>query len=199
MNFNIIVAMCKYNRGIGLNNTLPWNIKEDMQYFSKMTKGDGNNAVIMGSNTYSSLNKKGLPGRDNFILSSTLDLDFTIGESISKTHIIKPDLEYSKNVKNGYVNIVKSFKSIEKIIETCYANNYNTVWVIGGASIYKQFLDKNIIDKCYVTLIYKLFECDTFFPSLLDVDKWIIEKETDFNLDKKYEFKIKCVEYCNRG
>ena len=70
MKFNLIVAMCN-NRGIGLNGNLPWNIKEDLQYFSKLTKGNGNNAVIMGSNTYNSLNKvDGLPGRDNLILSS---------------------------------------------------------------------------------------------------------------------------------
>ena len=32
--FNIIVACCK-NRGIGINNTLPWHIKPDLKRFKK--------------------------------------------------------------------------------------------------------------------------------------------------------------------
>ena len=70
MSFNLILSMCR-NNGIGLKGKLPWNIPQDLHYFAKLTKGDGNNAVIMGSNTYNSLNKvDGLPGRDNLILSS---------------------------------------------------------------------------------------------------------------------------------
>ena len=44
---NLIVAMCK-NNGIGIEGKIPWHIEADMKYFSKMTKGDGLNAVIMG-------------------------------------------------------------------------------------------------------------------------------------------------------
>lgn len=38
MELNLIVAFCK-NRGIGINNQLPWNIPEDLKRFSKLTKG----------------------------------------------------------------------------------------------------------------------------------------------------------------
>ena len=168
MKFNLIVAMCN-NRGIGLNGNLPWNIKEDLQYFSKLTKGNGNNAVIMGSNTYNSLNKvDGLPGRDNLILSS--------------------NEKYLKNASKK----VKFFKNIDILLETCYANNYDVVWVIGGASIYKQFLDINIIDTCYVTLIHKEFECDTFFP-VLDGPEWIIINTTELLHKNSHDFKIECI------
>jgi dihydrofolate reductase len=174
MKYNIIVAMCKNNNGIGINGQLPWNIKEDLRYFSKLTRGDGNNAIIMGSNTYKSINKNGLGERDNFILSSTLNINLTIS--------------------NGK-HIVKTFTNIDSILETCSANNYDIVWIIGGDSIYKQFLHREIIDKCYVTLIHKLFKCDTIFP-LLDVDKWSIEHKTDNLINKdKYDFKIEFIEY----
>ena len=36
MKFNIIVAKSK-NNVIGSNNSIPWNYKEDMKYFKKIT------------------------------------------------------------------------------------------------------------------------------------------------------------------
>ena len=68
--FKMIVAMDLKN-GIGKDNKLPWHYKEDLRYFSLMTKGQGNNAIIMGRKTHESIGKI-LPKRDNLILSSTL-------------------------------------------------------------------------------------------------------------------------------
>ena len=73
MNINIIVAYCK-NNGIGLNNQLPWNIPEDLKRFSEITKGSGNNAIIMGKNTHESIGKV-LPDRYNIVLSRTIKFD----------------------------------------------------------------------------------------------------------------------------
>jgi len=47
MNYKIIAAVSQ-DRGIGKDGTLPWKIVEDMHFFSKLTKGNGKNAVIMG-------------------------------------------------------------------------------------------------------------------------------------------------------
>ena len=181
MKCNIIVAMCKYNNGIGLNGSLPWDIKEDLQHFSKLTKGNGKNAIIMGTNTYKSLNMPGLKGRDNFILSSSLKLDF----------ILKKSNEENTNY------IVKTFNNIDMLLETCKANNYNTIWIIGGSSIYKEFLYRKLVNKCYVTLIHKLFDCDTIFPFNI-INNWFIEKKTDLIHNNKYDFKIEFIEYMSR-
>jgi dihydrofolate reductase len=178
MKCNIIVAMCKYNNGIGLNGSMPWNIKEDMQYFSTLTKGNGNNAVIMGANTYKSLNMYGLKERDNFILSSNLKIDII--------------LKNSKDEISKY--IVKTFNNIDMLLETCKANNYETVWIIGGSTIYREFLNRNFVNKCYITLIHKLFACDTTFPFNVIMNDWAVEKKTDLVSDK-YDFKIEYVVY----
>lgn len=71
---NIIVACCE-KQGIGYQNTLPWHFKKDLKYFAKLTKGNGNNAIVMGKNTWNSLPRRPLPGRDNLVLSTTLDID----------------------------------------------------------------------------------------------------------------------------
>ena len=63
---NLIVAIDK-KRGIGLNNSIPWYFKEDLQFFKKITL---NSIVIMGRNTWESL-KKPLPQRYNIVLSTT--------------------------------------------------------------------------------------------------------------------------------
>jgi dihydrofolate reductase len=38
--------------------------------------------------------------------------------------------------------------------------------VIGGANIYKYFLDNSLVDKLYLTKIFKSYNCDTYFPKL---------------------------------
>lgn len=55
------------NRAIGLNNTLPWNIPEDLQFFKKTTSGK---TILMGRKTYDSIGRP-LPKRLNIVLSRT--------------------------------------------------------------------------------------------------------------------------------
>lgn len=54
------------NGGIGLNNKLPWRIKEDLQFFKNFTTGK---KIVVGGNTYNSLPPNGLPGRQVIGLS----------------------------------------------------------------------------------------------------------------------------------
>lgn len=61
---NLIVAH-DINRGIGINNTLPWHLPSDLKRFKELTEG---HAVLMGSKTYESIGKA-LPNRDNIILT----------------------------------------------------------------------------------------------------------------------------------
>lgn len=54
---------------IGVNNTIPWHLPDDMKRFKQLTTGS---AVIMGKNTYHSMGKP-LPNRRNIIVTSTPD------------------------------------------------------------------------------------------------------------------------------
>lgn len=135
MNFKIIVAMDKKN-GIGLNNALPWKFKKDMYFFREMTKGDGNNAIVMGKNTYLSIHNK-LPDRDNLVLSTSL------------TEI--PDHSFL-------------FKDIDDLVVFCKNKKYDSVWIIGGETIYKQFMELHYVSEIYITEIDAIYNCDTFFP-----------------------------------
>ena len=89
---NIIVAYCN-NYGIGKDNSLVWNIKTDMAKFKKLTIGNANNAVIMGKNTFVSLNNEyGLANRDNLILSKSLKIFNKLSNMISLTYFFYPNL-----------------------------------------------------------------------------------------------------------
>ena len=173
MNYNVIVGMCK-NRGIGVNNTLPWHIKEDLQLFSKLTKGDGNNAIIMGKNTWNSLPNHPLPSRDNLIISSSLDI--------------------SKNSpKNNYI---KTFTTIENVIFFCNEQKYETVWIIGGEQIYSSFLSLDVINNIFISYINDIFICDKYFP-LLDENKWKITERKSIENTKNINLNL--IIYQNKG
>ncbi len=147
--YNIIVA-CDLEDGIGKDNKLPWNFPEDLKRFSQLTRGKGNNAIVMGKNTWESLPKKPLPKRDNLILSSTLDLE--MGEP-----------------KNNYV---KTFRDIMSLDKFCEKQKYDTVWIIGGSNVYEQFLEHVRLKQIYLTRIHKKYDCDTRFP---DISSWKLQ------------------------
>ena len=87
---SFIVALAQNNE-IGLNDTLPWHIKEDLRYFKKVTT---NNTIIMGRKTYQSLPHK-LPNRKHIVL--TRDPNYTIDDP---DITILYDIEQIKNLAN---------------------------------------------------------------------------------------------------
>jgi dihydrofolate reductase len=165
MIYKLIVAYCA-NKGIGKDNTLPWNIRSDLIKFSQLTKGSGNNAIVMGKNTWLSIPKAPLPGRENLILSKSLKMSDLPGG----------------NRKN-----VRIFKNFEDLNLYC-GEKFEEIWIIGGSRVYQDFLHKDLIQEMHVTYIDKEFDCDTFFPDF-DERKWSIKSEQhksrethDFNI-----------------
>lgn len=149
----MIVAHDEEN-GIGKNNGLPWSIPEDLQRFSKLTRGNGNNAIVMGRKTYESIGKP-LPGRLNIVLSRTIFI------------------EESKNIK--------VFKCKKDVLNFINSSNFDDVWIIGGSAIYKEFFNK--VNELYVTEIHGKFNCDTFFISEYEeaFSGCIVEAEGNIN------------------
>jgi dihydrofolate reductase len=56
------------SRVIGINNNLPWRLPADLAHFKAVTLGK---PIIMGRHTFLSIGRP-LPGRDNWIISTTL-------------------------------------------------------------------------------------------------------------------------------
>lgn len=143
---NVILA-CDSEYGIGINNDLPpWNLKEDMLRFKKITIGNGNNVVIMGKNTYLSLKKRALPDRINIVVSETL---------FDELNIIRY-IEYE-----GFF-IFKNLNEAKHYADIITCKNDGKIWVIGGAQLYESCFNNYEIVSLYITFINNKFCCDTF-------------------------------------
>ena len=88
---------------------------------------------------------------------------------------------------NNFSKEVEVYASIEEFMEK-YKDYQEEIFVIGGASIYKQFL--NYCDKLYLTEVDKTMDADVYFPKF---NKNLYEKEIvkeGENKSLKYQFTI---------
>jgi dihydrofolate reductase len=114
--------------------------------------------VIYGRKTWESIGKP-LPGRINLILSKTLKY------SDYFTTVICPDLD----------------TALKK------ANPMSKTFVIGGEQVYKEALDKDIVDEIIATKVKGEHEGDTFFPELgSEWKETFIQENENFSI-VKYE------------
>lgn len=149
LDFNIIVAKSE-NNIIGNNNNLIWYIPEDLKNFKRITS---NNLVVMGRKTFDSIGKP-LPNRINIVLTKKI-------EYISKY----------RNYNNLY--FLQSFDDIIEFINKNY--NDKKIFIIGGETVYRYFINNNLYNKIYLTEIKCLFSGDAYFPN---IDKSIHNKKT---------------------
>ena len=89
-----LIAARSLNRGIGVNNTLPWNLPPDLDMFKKITSsGQNGNSIIMGRKTYDSIGRV-LPGRLNIVISKNSKIQET--EQLKQARSLDDALELSK-------------------------------------------------------------------------------------------------------
>jgi len=143
-----IIAIIAKSRAIGFNNKLLYNIPEDMSHFKAITTG---HPVIMGENTFHSMNNRPLPNRLNIIL--TKDKSFSAADCL---------VAYS----------------LEEAIDLAKAQNKGEIFFIGGGQIYKQALP--LADKLYLTVVDdEPNQADTFFPDYSEFKKIVSEQTLD--------------------
>lgn len=123
----MIVALDRGNAIGWADGRLPWRLKADMQRFKELTTGS---TVVMGRTTFKTLGRPGgLPNRKNFVLTR------------------RPYSEIRGDV--GLVNVVSSLEYFSNWTE----ERHGDLWIIGGASVYNEALERNMVDEIYVTLV----------------------------------------------
>ena len=144
----IIIIAFDENYGIGKDNKIPWNIKEDLLNFQKITQFttdiNKQNTIIMGRKTWESLPYKPLKNRKNIIISKTLK-----GSNI--------------------------YESIEEAIEK--SKEEENIYIIGGKRIYEECLRKNIVKAAHISKIKGEYGCDIKIEKELIYKEGYIKKE----------------------
>ena len=92
---SIIVAMSS-NRVIGVNNTLPWHLSEDLKHFKSLTTG---HTIIMGRKTYESIGRP-LPNRRNIVISRNMETSY---EGAEVAHSIDDAFFISRNDNEVFI------------------------------------------------------------------------------------------------
>ena len=64
-----IIVASDQQGGIGINNTLPWKLPEDLAHFKRLTTG---HPIIMGRKTFDSIGRP-LPNRRNIVVTTDVD------------------------------------------------------------------------------------------------------------------------------
>lgn len=139
INLIVNVTIFKNKLAIGRNSDLLFKLKDDMKFFKNITKDSlskdsklSKNIVLMGRKTWFSIPQKYRPlsGRINLVLTNDLNLITPIPKDLSEN--------------NCYFITMDTF---DKIYEKYTPN----VFVIGGSNIYNTFLQKELVDKIYLT------------------------------------------------
>ena len=171
--FEIVVA-CDEDRGIGIDNKLPWNLPADMKHFRTLTAtkvaADCQNFVIMGKNTWLSLPAKfrPLPNRQNIVLSRSLTEDEIAEDSKVKLCRSLPE--------------ALDFCASRKTVERCF--------VIGGAKVYAEALAHQSCSRLHLTQISAKFKCDAFFPPFENTFSLVENSEVQEENGIQFSFKV---------
>ncbi|MBR4858024.1 MAG: dihydrofolate reductase [Clostridia bacterium] len=134
------------NWGIGLGDALINHIPADMKFFKATTTG---NVVVMGRSTFMTFpGPKALPNRVNIVLTS------------------------DKNWSAPDVIVCHSLEELRNVLEKY---DTDTVYVIGGMSVYNQLVP--LCDTAYVTKVETAKPADKFFPDLDADSSWSVTEE----------------------
>jgi dihydrofolate reductase len=159
-----LIAAFAQNLVVGINNSLPWHLPEDLKYFKRTTSGK---AIIMGRKTYESIGRP-LPNRTNIVVTRNPDFK---AEGVVTVMSLEAGIKHAESV-----NLI---------------NGIDEVMIIGGAAIYQASLP--MADRLYLTHVHANVEGDAYFPTV-DFDQWKEVGREDFNKDESnpydYSFSI---------
>jgi dihydrofolate reductase/thymidylate synthase len=124
-----------------------------------------NSTVIMGKNTYDSLPIKPLPNRYNIVITNNIQ------ETENKNLLFTTIINAKEYIKNNTL--------------------YKDIFIIGGEQIYTYFVKH--VNKIYLTVIDKKYECDRKFPFISNNYK--ITKVGDKKFDETEKVNYRFIEY----
>ncbi len=168
----IAVAAMSLNRVIGRDNKIPWHLPEDFKWFKKLTTG---HFVLMGRKTFESLGRP-LPNRTNIVVTRAplrLARDAQFKATFGPAHVGHWRARLGRPYQLGFerftdrdVWLVRDPRKLADAFEE--VRPARELFVIGGAQIYTQLLDR--CSDLYLSVVQREIEGDAFFPEF--EDRW---------------------------
>jgi len=120
--------------------------------------------ILMGRNTFESIGKP-LPNRTTIIITR------------------------NKNYFKDGCLVANSIEEAIKLVE-----NDANIFIIGGAQIYKEAIEKDLVDQLDITQVHQEFEADVFFPQI-DLSVWKQVSRENFTADDKNKYNYSFISY----
>ena len=156
----ISILNCDKEFGIGKRNGLLFSLPKDMKFFRETTL---NHVVCMGENTLLSFpGSKPLKNRINIVLSQDPTHNY---EGVINVHTFE---EFLRAIKQHSLN--------------------DDVFIIGGASIYRQTLP--YVDQVYLTKVNAIGGAEVFFVNLDEEKDFELIKESEPEMDGDLEIRF---------
>ena len=121
-------------------------------------------AIIMGRNTFESIGKP-LPNRRSIIITR------------------------NTSYKKEGCEVVHSLEDAIKLIK-----DQDNAFIIGGAQIYHEAIEKNLVDQLDITEVHQDFNADVYFPSI-DKATWEEVSIVSFTPDEKNRYNYSFLSY----
>lgn len=126
-------------------------------------------AIIMGKRTFESFPNGALPNRKNIVLTSI------------------PEGNYSKYFEAT---------SLRDALDLC--EKEKEVFIIGGASVFKQALNMPEVSTMYITWVHHEFDADSFFPKFNE-KAWKLVRSEEHPADEKHPYPFTFCEYVQKN
>lgn len=165
---SIVAALAEGNRAIGWRGGLPWRLPADLAHFRRLTMG---HAVIMGRVTWQALPPRGLPGRRVIVLTRS----------------------DPARLEGSGVQVAQSLEHALRLAEPD-----PEIFIAGGASVYRQALQADWVDRMYLTLVQAEVQGDAFFPEY-DLGAWSVIASRRRPADPDNPFPMQCQTLRRRG
>lgn len=158
-----IIAAMDEKRGIGKNNDLLFRIPEDFERMRGLTRG---HPLIMGRKTFESIGRL-LPDRTSIVITRD-------PQRVKSVSFYSPEVEVVPALTEGIEKAKQSPGSEE-------------IFIFGGGEIFKEAIEKGVVDKLYLTVAEGDFGADTFFPDYSEF-KRVIKEEFGESKGIKFRF-----------
>ncbi len=143
------IAAVAENGVIGRDGDLPWHLPNDLKFFQRTTRG---HHVITGRKNYESIPLKYRPLKDRVNLVITRERGYDAPGAVV-------------------------LHSLEDALHFAREQGEQEAFIIGGGQVYREALEKNLVDRLYLTRIHASVEGDTRFPTIKEADWREVSRE----------------------